>query len=54
MNANNHRIVKSVNGMTEWSQRLQKIVHPTKSTEAILFLNEQPGQRPSYDTSTSS
>ena len=49
-----HRIVKSVNGMIEWNQRLQKIAHPTKSTETILFLNEQPGQRPSYDTSISS
>jgi hypothetical protein len=42
------------NGMIEWNQRLPEIAHPTKSTEAILFLNEQPGQRPSYDTSISS
>jgi hypothetical protein len=48
-----HQIVKSVNGMIEWIKDY-KIAHPTKSTEAILFLNEQPGQHPSYDTSTSS
>jgi hypothetical protein len=40
MNAKKRWIVKSVNGMIEWNQRLQKIAHPTKSTEAILFLNE--------------
>ena len=32
--------------MIEWNQRLQKIARPTKSTEAILFLNEQPRAAP--------